>query len=163
MKTKNSKGVTMLEMMIITAVIGITTTLAIPTFDQMMEKARLKTAGRDLISDLRFMRSNAVSLRQQFGIYFDSYSRRYILFKDVANLGAFTYDSGSDSDMVAETLPRNVNFGSCSFSNFVVIFMPDGSASSSGSIGLSSSVGGSGSFTVNVLSSTGRVKLISGS
>jgi type IV fimbrial biogenesis protein FimT len=161
--TKNSKGITLLELMIVTVMIGITSTLAIPSFEQGMDKLRLKTAGRDIVSDLRLARSSAVSQRYQFGIYFDLISKQYVFFKDIANPGAFTYDLGSDSVIVTKTPPSNVNFGSCSFSNFAVIFRPDGSASTSGSIELSSSEEGSGSFTVDVLSSTGRVKLISGS
>jgi prepilin-type N-terminal cleavage/methylation domain-containing protein len=163
MKTKkNNKGITLLELMITLVVLGITSTLAFPQFERTMDKLRLKNAGRDMVSSLRLARSDAVSKRQQFGVYFDINSRRCILFKDLANLAAFTYDAGSDSDMVATPLPSHVNFGSTSFPNSVVIFQPYGSASNSGSIGLYSSEGSSGTFTVDVLSSTGRVKLISG-
>ena len=153
----------MLEMMIIAVIIGITSTLAIPRFGQVMDKLRLKTAGRDILSSLRLARSNAVSQRSQFGVYFDLNSRQYVLFKDLANPGSFTYDAGSDSDMVTKTLPARVNFGYDSFSNSVVIFRPNGSASSSGLIELYSCEDYYGSFTVDVLSSTGRVKLIAGS
>lgn len=164
MKTKNNnKGITLLEMMIIAVVIGITSTLAIPRFGQVMEKLKLKTTGRDIVSSLRLARSSAVSQRDQFGVYFDLNSRQYVLFKDLANPGSFTYDVGSDSDMVTKTLPARVNFGYDSFSNSVVIFRPNGSASSSGLIELYSYEDYYGSFTVDVLSSTGRVKLIAGS
>jgi len=164
MKTKNNnKGITLLEMMIIAVVIGITSTLAIPRFGQVMEKLKLKTTGRDIVSSLRLARSSAVSQRDQFGVYFDLNSRQYVLFKDLANPGSFTYDVGSDSDMVAKTLPARVNFGYDSFSNSVVIFRPNGSASSSGLIELYSYEDYYGSYTIDVLSSTGRVKLIAGS
>jgi Tfp pilus assembly protein FimT len=165
MKTKsNNKGITMLELMILTVMIGVISTLAIPKFGPVMEKLKLKTAGRDIVSSLRFARSNAVAQRQQFGVYFDLYSKQYVLFKDLANPGSFTYDVGSDSDMVIATLPGSVNFGSSSFSNSVVIFKPDGSASSSGAVDLYSyEEGFYGSFSVDVLSSTGRVKLLPGS
>jgi prepilin-type N-terminal cleavage/methylation domain-containing protein len=163
MKTKkNNKGITMLELMITVVIFGITTTLAFPQFERTMDKLRLKSAGRDIVSSLRLARSDAVSQRQQFGVYFDLNSGQCILFKDLANLTAFTYDAGSDSDLVTTTLPSHVNFGSISFPSSVVIFKPDGSASNSGSIGLYSYEGYYGSFTVDVLSSTGRVKLIFG-
>jgi prepilin-type N-terminal cleavage/methylation domain-containing protein len=165
MNTKNNnKGITLLELLIATVIIGIVATLAIPRFGQVMEKLKLKTAGRDIVSSLRLARSNAVSQRDQFGVYFDLYSRQYVLFKDLANPGSFTYDVGADSDMVTNTLPGSVNFGYSSFSNSVVIFKPDGSASSSGAVDLYSyEEGYYGSFTVDVLSSTGRVKLLAGS
>lgn len=163
MKTKNNKGITILEMMIIVVIIGIGSALAIPRFGQIMDKLKLKTTGQDVVSSLRLARSNAVSQKLQFGVYFNFNLRQYVLFKDVVNPGSFTYNAGSDSDMVIGTLPRNVNFGSCSFSNFAVIFKTDGSASTSGSIQLSSSDEYCGNLTVDVLSSTGRVKLIAGS
>jgi len=166
MKRKNNnKGITILEMMIIAVIIGIGSALAIPRFGQVMDKLKLKTTGRDIVSSLRLARSNAVSQRQQFGVYFDLNSREFVLFKDLANPESFTYDAGADSDMATKTLSGDVNFGSCSFPNFAVIFRPNGSASSSGSIGLWSSESEKyfGSLTVDVLGSTGRVKLISGS
>ena len=164
MKTKNNnKGITLLEMMIIAGVIGITSTLAIPRFGQVMEKLKLKTTGKDIVSSLRLARSSAVSQRDQFGVYFNLNSRQYVLFKDLANPGSFSYDAGSDSDMVTKTLPARVNFGYDSFSNSVVIFRLNGSASSSGLVELYSYGDYYGSFTVDVLGSTGRVKLIPGS
>lgn len=163
MKARNNdKGVTLLEMMIIAVVIGIMSTLAIPRFGQVMDKLRLKTAGRDIVSSLRSARANAVSQRDQFGVYFNLNAGQYVLFKDLANPGSFTYDPGSDSDMVTKTLPARVNFGYDSFSNSVVIFRPNGSASSSGLLELYSYEDYYGSYTVDVLSSTGRVKLLSG-
>ncbi len=163
MKTKNNnKGITILEMMIIAVIIGITSTLAIPRFGQVMERLKLKTAGRDIVSSLRLARSSAVSQRDQFGVYFDLYSSQYVVFKDLANPGSFTYDAGSDSDMVTKTLPGNVNFAFASFPNFAVVFRPNGSASSSGAVYLYSCQDYYGTLAVDVLGSTGRVKLFSG-
>jgi Tfp pilus assembly protein FimT len=164
MKTKNNtKGITILEMMIIAVVIGITSALAIPRFGQVMDKLKLKTTGRDIVSDLRLVRSNAVSQKFQFGVYFDVNSSQYILFKDVANLSSFTYDAGSDSVIMTKTLPGDVNFGYTSFPNCAVIFKPNGSASSSGETQLYSYGEYYNFLTVDVLGSTGRVKLLSGS
>lgn len=165
MKRKNNnRGITILEMMIIVVIIGIGSALALPQFDHTMDKLKLKTTGRDIVSSLRLARSDAVSQKFQFGVYFDINAKQYKLFKDLANPGSYSYDAGADSDVVIGTLPGNVNFGSCSFSNFAVIFKPDGSASTSGSIELHNTEEGySGSLTVDVLSSTGRVKLIAGS
>jgi Tfp pilus assembly protein FimT len=165
MKIKNNqKGVTLLEMMIIAVIIGIASTLALPEFNHTMDKLRLKTAGRDVLSSLRMARSDAISQKFQFGVYFDINAKQYKLFKDLANPGSYIYDAGSDSDVVIGALPGHVNFGSCSFSNCAVIFKPDGSASTSGSIELHNTEEGyPDSLTVDVLSSTGRVKLIRGS
>jgi prepilin-type N-terminal cleavage/methylation domain-containing protein len=159
---RNTKGVTMIELMIVTVMVGIIATLAIPRFVPVIHKLKLKNAGRDMISSLRLARSNAVSQRCQFGVYFNLNENEYVLFKDLANLGSFTYDAGSDSDAVTRTLPTKVNFGYTNFPNWAIVFKPDGSASSSGLVELYCYEDYSGSYTVDVLGSTGRVKLISG-
>ena len=158
----NSKGITILEMVIISVVVGISATLAVPKFGQVMEKLRFKTAGRDIVSSLRLARSSAVSQRSPFGVYFDMNSGQYILFKDKANPGSFTYDAGADSDVVAKTLPPNVTYGYASFPNLAVVFRPNGSASSSGAVYLYCFEDYESPLSIDVLGSTGRVKLISG-
>jgi Tfp pilus assembly protein FimT len=161
MKKKiNHKGVTLLEMMIIAVVIGVASMLALPQFGKTSDRLKLKNTGKEIMSSLRLARSSAISQRCQFGVYFDLNSRRYIIFEDVANPSSFTYDVGLDSVIVSKALPGNVNFGSNSFPNFVAIFKPTGSAASSGSVQVTSSGKYTGSMTVDVLGSTGRVKLI---
>jgi type II secretory pathway pseudopilin PulG len=163
MKIKgNNRGITILEMVIIAVVVGISATLAVPRFGQVMEKLRFKTAGRDIVSSLRLARSSAVSQRSQFGVYFDMNSGQYIVFMDRANPGSFTYDAGADSDLVTKTLPPRVAYGYASFPNFAVVFRANGSASSSGAVYLYSCEDYENPLSIDVLASTGRVKLISG-
>jgi len=159
----NQKGLTVLELAIVAVVVGIISMLAIPQFGKVMERLKLKTAGRDVVSALRLARSSAVSQKDQFGVYFDYNSNQYVLFHDLANPSSFTYDVGSDSVIVTKDLPGNVNLGYISFPNLTVVFKPNGSAQASGQATLYS-YGGEhyGAMTIDVLGSTGRVKLISG-
>jgi Tfp pilus assembly protein FimT len=156
----NYKGMTLLEVMIITVIIGVASMLALPQFGKTSDRLKLKTTGKEIMSSLRLARSSAISQRCQFGVYFDPNSRQYILFEDVANLSSFTYDAGLDSVIASKALPGNVDFGTNSFPNLVAIFKPSGSAASSGSVQVTSSGKYTGSMTVDVLGSTGRVKLI---
>jgi len=158
----NQKGLTVLELSIVAVAIGIISMLAIPQFGKVMERLKLKTAGRDVISALRLARSSAVSQKDQFGVYFDYNSNQYILFHDLANPSSFTYDVGSDSVIATKDLPGNVNLGYISFPNFAVVFKPNGSASNSGNVGIYCYGEYYGYLAVDVLGSTGRVKLISG-
>ena len=159
----NNRGITVLELTIVTVVIGVISAMAIPQFGKVMERLKLKTAGRDVLSSMRLARSAAVSQKDQFGVYFDYTENEYILFHDVANPSSFTYDYGSDSVMLTNTLPKRVNLGYDTFPNSAVIFRPNGSAASSGQVLLYSYSEGEqylGSLTVDVLASTGRVKLL---
>jgi prepilin-type N-terminal cleavage/methylation domain-containing protein len=156
-KTKNSKGFTVIELMIVAVAIGIFSAIAIPRFGKVMTKLKLKSAARDVTSTLRLARSNAVSQKRPFGVYFDINSQKYILFKDKVNLGSYTYETG-DSAIQTVTLPENISFGYASFNNSTVVFHPNGSASSSGMVDVWS-YDVYDYLYVDVLASTGRVKL----
>ena len=159
----NRRGITVLELTIVTVVIGVIAALAIPQFDKVMERLKLKTAGRDVVSSLRLARSAAVSQKEQFGVYFNYETNEYLLFHDQANPSSFTYDAGSDSVILTNDLPGSVHLGYVSFPNSVVIFRPNGSAQASGQAAVYSyREGYYGAMTVDVLGSTGRVKLIEG-
>jgi len=158
---RNNKGFTILEMMIVAVVIGITATLTLPGFGKVMDRLKLKTAGRDVVSSMRLARSAAVSQKDQFGVYFDYSSGNYVIFKDIKNPSSFTYDLGSDSVVLIKNLPGNVHLGYASFPGSAIIFKPNGSAYTSGQVYLNSYGQYVGYVTVDVLGSTGRVKLIS--
>jgi Tfp pilus assembly protein FimT len=164
MKIKlNSRGITILEVAIVTVAIGVISMLAVPKFGKVIERLKLKTAGRDVVSSLRLARSAAVSQKEQFGVYFDYQTNEYLLFHDQANPSSFTYDAGSDSVMLTNDLPGSVHLGYVSFPNSVVIFRPNGSAQASGQAAVYSyREGYYGAMTVDVLGSTGRVRLIEG-
>jgi prepilin-type N-terminal cleavage/methylation domain-containing protein len=157
-KIKNSKGFTMIELMIVAVAIGIFSAIAIPRFGKVMTKLKLKSAARDVTSTLRLARSNSVSQKKPFGVYFDVENEQYVLFEDKVNLSSYTYDTG-DSVIKKVTLPENIDFGYASFNSATVVFQPNGSASSSGMIDVWS-YDVYDYLWVDVLASTGRVKLV---
>jgi Tfp pilus assembly protein FimT len=159
-KKLNQRGVTVLELTIVAVTMSIISMLAIPQFQKVMDRLKLKTAGRDLVSALRMARSSAVSQKDQYGVHFDYNSRQYTLFQDVSNPASFMYDVGSDSVIVTNTLPRDVNFAHINFPNLAVVFKPNGSASNSGNVGVYCYGDYFAYLAVDVLGSTGRVKLL---
>ena len=82
----------------------------------------------------------------------------------MANPSSFTYDYGSDSVILTNTMPKKIHLGYDTFPNSAVVFRPNGSAASSGHVLLYSYSYGDeylGLMAVDVLASTGRVKLLS--
>ncbi len=157
---KTQKGFSLVELMIVVVIVGVMATLAAGQFDKFFRQQRLKSAGKNLLSDLRLARSYAVARRDQYGIYFNPNARQYILFKDVVNPSSYTYDVG-DSIIKTITLPTIFSMNNCTFPNTAVVYLSTGSASSSGMVDIYNSELAK-YVRANVLASTGRVKLSQG-
>ncbi len=154
---KNSKGITLLELMIAVVMVGVIVTMAAPQFAGVLPRLKFKSKSRDIVSDMRLARSDAIAQRAQFGLYFDYSQNGYVLFKDQVNPDLFTYETG-DSVIKTVTLGQDVSLYYYTFSNGSVVFKPDGSAGSSGYVTISNEQGND-QADIDVLASTGRVKL----
>jgi len=158
----NKKGFTLIEVAIVAVTIGIISAIAVPRFGKVMTKLKIKAAGRDIISQLRLARSYAVSQKKPYGVYFDVENNKFMIFKDKVNLSSQTYDAG-DSTIKTFDLPLDVALGYTCFNNDVVIFNPNGSASSTGSVDLYPQAQEVYDYImIDVLASTGRVKMYKG-
>ena len=154
---KSSKGITLLEMVIVVVVLGVIAAMAAPQFAGVLPRLKFKNKSRDIVSDLRLARSDAIAQRGQFGLYFDYSQNGYIVFKDQINPSLFTYDIG-DSVIKTVSLGQDVSLYYSTFSNNTIVFKPDGSASFSGNVTISNGEGEE-QAAIDVLASTGRVKL----
>jgi prepilin-type N-terminal cleavage/methylation domain-containing protein len=151
------KGVTMMELVVVAVVIGLMSALAVPSFLNYSAKMEAKSEARNIVSTLRQARSKAISERVKYGVYFDAGNRRYTYFKEKS--GNEQYDAGTDSLISQIALDRDISYGGNTFTNTTVVFRSDGSASSSGNLKLYSTAAGSDTLYINVLASTGRVKM----
>lgn len=154
---RNQSGFTMIELMIVVVLITILAGLAIVDLSSHSGRLKLRSQAHDILSNLRLARSMAVANKTPHGVFFDADGRKFIVFQDRVNLANHTFDVG-DSLIYTQDLENTVDYDVCSFPNNTVVFKADGSASSSGSVGLLS-LATDGSFTVDVLASTGRVRL----
>ncbi len=69
-------GYTLTEIMVVVAVIGIMTAIAVPAFSGYLKRTRLDGARNQMIADIYYARSLAISNRRTFSMQFqpDSYS-----------------------------------------------------------------------------------------
>jgi len=153
----NQRGITFIELMTVVAVIGIMSAMAVPSFLSYMPKLRVKSAARDVVSQLRLARSKAVAERRPYGVSFNLGNRSMITFADTNDPASQSY-SVSDSLLNADTLSNDIALNSCTYANNCVVFSSTGAASTSGDLQV---VTGDGSIimSINVLASTGRVRL----
>ena len=60
-RLKNKSGFSLIEMMVVVALIGLMAAIAVPSFRGLMQKGRLKAAGREITMDLLLERASAIS------------------------------------------------------------------------------------------------------
>lgn len=78
MKTKSGhKGFSLVEVMIVVALIGILLAVAVPNVLSWLPNMRLKAAARDLFSNMQRTRMEAVKTNQDWTIVFDTANGRY--------------------------------------------------------------------------------------
>ncbi|MCP4583211.1 MAG: prepilin-type N-terminal cleavage/methylation domain-containing protein [candidate division Zixibacteria bacterium] len=158
-KMKKIAGFTMIEMMIGVVVIGILAAMAGPGFSNWIPRMKLKAEAREKVNYLRQARSRAIAENSQYGVYFNTSNGETAFFKDTNSPQLATYESGADS-LVEDLIETecNVFYANCTLSNDAVVFFPNGSASTSGTIELHDTESDY-EYAITVLASTGRIRL----
>ena len=156
---RNKAGFTLIEMVITAVLLGIIAAMAVPDFYRAMQKIKLNSTTRDIISDLRWARSKAIASRTQVGLHFNFDAKTYVVFLDTYNPSGLQYTAGQDSVITTYNL-SNIGTASSTFGNNTVIFKPDGTCNTSGQV-TCNSTDNNNTHVVDVLSSTGRIKITS--
>jgi len=142
-------GFTLIEMMIIIAIMGIFAGIAIPNYLSYMPKHRLNGAARQVMGDLMSARMQAVSQNNEFKVFFLN-NHEYQILDDDNN------DGNIDGGEWTQIKDIQSEYSDVTFSNVTAdpIFRPRGTAYGT-TITLTNSAG---SKYVKV-ATTGRVKI----
>ena len=153
MLRKRQSGFTLIEMMIVIAVLAIMSAIAIPNFMSLLPGMRLNGAARQVMGDLMAVRMNAVKQNNEFKVFFNSPgANQYQILDDDDNDG--TADTGEAITTPAKNIQDNYPDVTVSSTNNP-IFFPRGTATGLPTVTLQNS---SGTKTVTV-SIAGRVKI----
>jgi prepilin-type N-terminal cleavage/methylation domain-containing protein len=157
-KTKGAGGFTMIEMAIVAVLVGVMATMAVPLFTRTLPRLKCHAEARSVLNAVRLARSRAISENIQYGVYFDTNARTYIIFKDIISQSQYRYNIGDSIVAGPVVFDPNVVYTGTSFANNSIIMMPTGAASQTGTVGVNTSSGDS-PFTISVLAATGKTKI----
>jgi type IV fimbrial biogenesis protein FimT len=146
MKSLDKRGFTLIEMMIVIAIIGIVAAIAAPNLANYMAQRRLNGAARMVMSDLMAARMLAVAQNRNVQVSFPS-----------SAAATYTYDTTGTSPLT-KNIQTGFGYHDVTLSsNTNPIFIPNGtvSAATNGTVTLSN---GAGSKLVTT-SSAGRVRI----
>jgi len=159
---RSKQGITLIELLVTTVIIGIVATMAVPRFQAAYEKHKFNSVNRDVISSFRLARSMAITDKEQYGINFDIENGIYTLFKDKINLAGYDFVAG-DSVLRVDTMPPEFSYIITDVENHTFLFRPNGSSRYNGGgnvVLLASSENVTAIFTDNILTATGRVQSV---
>jgi prepilin-type N-terminal cleavage/methylation domain-containing protein len=109
------RGFTLLEILVVLAMIAILVSLAAPGMSGMMDSYRVSTASRQLITDLQFAKTKAVTENTSYRVAYDTANARYRVEKsDGTNNGPWRVfgDTASPGVSLAKDFTGNfVVFG----------------------------------------------------
>lgn len=147
----SARGFTLVELLIVIAVIGILSAATIPVFSSFTNSQRLSQAAKDIKNDLRSAQNRAINGVEgsAWGVNVTAGGAYYTIFKCEPSVGVANYTlTQCPAGSIQRNLPANFTIQSPSFTNLAFDsvsgdLVVDGSLQTSGSFSFQVDLGGS--------------------
>ena len=133
-----SRGFTIMELIITIAIIAIVAGIAYPSFSRMAVNGNLRTAARDIMSDIAGLKERAMAENTQYAVIFDTGNNNYSFPGMASGKSPASFGPGIQLAGVA--------FGA----GTTVTFLTRGTLSQGGNIVLTNSRGSTATITCNI-------------
>jgi len=144
----NPKGITLIELVVVMAIIAIGAALTTPNISGWLPSYRLRSATRDVVSIMRVAQLKAVSNNTSHRVTFNTVNDSYVL--EYQNTGGGWVTEGE-----TQSLPTGVKFNTNLVGN-ITTFLPNSTATD-GNVTLNNNKGAN--KRIRLLGLTGRIRI----
>jgi len=148
MNRDRKRGITLIELVVVMAIIAIGAVLLAPSIGSWVPNYRLRSAARDIVSTLRTAQMKAISVNTTYQVSFAPGSGTYVL--------QYQTTAGFVNEGAVQTLPPGIVISGITFPGNNAQFNTN-STSSTGSITLINTKGSS--KQISLTTATGRVNV----
>ncbi len=105
------RGLTIIELIVVMCILGVMVLIAIPNIGRWLPRYRLKSAARDVASNMQLARLGAIKDNREWALLFDVNGQSYRIISDKGPDGNWNTDDDVEEKVVDLRDYRNIQFG----------------------------------------------------
>jgi len=108
---QDKRGLTIIELVVVMCILGVMVLIAIPNIGRWLPRYRLKSAARDVASNMQLARLGAIKDNREWALLFDASGQSYRIISDKGPDGNWNTDDDVEEKVVDLRDYKNIQFG----------------------------------------------------